>query len=273
MESSLQALRLASDEDPSPPPPLSPPPDAAASRWGEPLPDFLVQLVFVERLPTDARVRCALVCRAWAHALLRGADAWRCWTALDLSRGGGVTCRVHDAELAGAAALARGRLQSLDLSDRRFYLSLDAVQREAFCSNSAFAAAMKDAFESFINARANRPAELVARHIDGLMRAGNRAQSEEELEGALDKVLILFRYLQGKDVFEAFYKRDLAKRLLLGRSASIDAEKSMIAKLKARPRAAAPPRHVPPAPTRARVPPAAAGGMRRAVHGEAGVDV
>ncbi|KAG8098474.1 hypothetical protein GUJ93_ZPchr0013g35868 [Zizania palustris] len=36
----------------------------------------------------------------------------------------------------------------------------------------------------------------------------------------------------GKDVFEAFYKKDLAKRLLLGKSASIDAEKSMITKLK-----------------------------------------
>lgn len=34
-------------------------------------------------------------------------------------------------------------------------------------------------------------------------------------------------------MFEAFYKKDLAKRLLLGKSASIDAEKSMIGKLKA----------------------------------------
>ena len=37
--------------------------------------------------------------------------------------------------------------------------------------------------------------------------------------------------MQGKDVFEAFYKKDLAKRLLLGKSASIDAEKSMITKV------------------------------------------
>ncbi len=36
----------------------------------------------------------------------------------------------------------------------------------------------------------------------------------------------------GKDVFEAFYKKDLAKRLLLGKSASTDAEKSMLLKLK-----------------------------------------
>lgn len=32
-------------------------------------------------------------------------------------------------------------------------------------------------------------------------------------------------------MFEAFYKKDLAKRLLLGKSASIDAEKSMISKV------------------------------------------
>ena len=36
----------------------------------------------------------------------------------------------------------------------------------------------------------------------------------------------------GKDVFVAFYKKDLAKRLLLGKSASTDAEKSMLLKLK-----------------------------------------
>ena len=39
-------------------------------------------------------------------------------------------------------------------------------------------------------------------------------------------------YFPGKDVFEAFYKDDLAKRLLFGKSASIDAEKSMLSKLK-----------------------------------------
>uniref|UniRef100_A0A673BCL5 Cullin family profile domain-containing protein n=1 Tax=Sphaeramia orbicularis TaxID=375764 RepID=A0A673BCL5_9TELE len=37
---------------------------------------------------------------------------------------------------------------------------------------------------------------------------------------------------KGKDVFEAFYKKDLAKRLLVGKSASVDAEKSMLSKLK-----------------------------------------
>lgn len=45
--------------------------------------------------------------------------------------------------------------------------------------------------------------------------------------------LAAYRHLNSKDVFEAFYKMALARRLLLSRSASIDAEKSMISKLKA----------------------------------------
>jgi len=45
-------------------------------------------------------------------------------------------------------------------------------------------------------------------------------------------VLEIFRFIQGKDVFEAFYKKDLAKRLLLNKSASVDTEKLMIQKIK-----------------------------------------
>jgi cullin-4 len=36
---------------------------------------------------------------------------------------------------------------------------------------------------------------------------------------------------QGKDLFEGFYKKDLAKQLLLGKSASVDADKSLISKV------------------------------------------
>ncbi|KAF7803161.1 cullin-4-like [Senna tora] len=86
-------------------------------------------------------------------------------------------------------------------------------------------------FNGLLNEK-NRPAELIARFLDEKLRSGNKGTSEEELEGTLDKVLVLFRFIQGKDVFEAFYKKDLAKRLLLGKSASIDAEKSMISRLK-----------------------------------------
>jgi protein-S-isoprenylcysteine O-methyltransferase Ste14 len=42
----------------------------------------------------------------------------------------------------------------------------------------------------------------------------------------------LFYPLQGKDMFEEFYKAELARRLLLQRFSSIDLEKAAIARLK-----------------------------------------
>ena len=48
----------------------------------------------------------------------------------------------------------------------------------------------------------------------------------------MDKVIILFRYLSEKDVFEKYYKQHLAKRLLNGKSSSDDAERSLLGKLK-----------------------------------------
>lgn len=48
----------------------------------------------------------------------------------------------------------------------------------------------------------------------------------------MDKTITVFRYLTDKDVFERYYKGHLAKRLLLGRSVSDDAERQMLGKLK-----------------------------------------
>ncbi|XP_015957880.1 cullin-4 [Arachis duranensis] len=93
-----------------------------------------------------------------------------------------------------------------------FKASLDTIWEQSFFKNEAFSNTIKDAFEHLINIRQNRPAELIAKFLDEKLRAGNKGTSEEELEGTLDKVLVLFRFIQGKDVF--------------------DAEKSMISKLK-----------------------------------------
>ncbi|KAN0022309.1 hypothetical protein ACTFIU_004485 [Dictyostelium citrinum] len=115
----------------------------------------------------------------------------------------------------------------LDYKDR-----LDRILNQSFSKNELLTYALKESFEYFINTKQNKPAELVARFIDSKLKVGGKRMSEEELETVLNKSLILFRYIQGKDVFEAFYKQDLSKRLLLDKSTSIDAEKSMISKLK-----------------------------------------
>lgn len=115
----------------------------------------------------------------------------------------------------------------LDFKDK-----MDNVAHNCFAHNEGFINAMKEAFETFINKRPNKPAELIAKYVDSKLRAGNKEATEEELERILDKIMIIFRFIHGKDVFEAFYKKDLAKRLLVGKSASVDAEKSMLSKLK-----------------------------------------
>jgi cullin 3 len=57
-------------------------------------------------------------------------------------------------------------------------------------------------------------------------------KSDTEVDIVLDKTITVFRYITEKDVFERYYKGHLAKRLLLGRSVSDDAERGMLAKLK-----------------------------------------
>ena len=73
------------------------------------LPPFVALLIFA-LLPVDARARCATVCRGW-RALLADPSLW---TRLDLSDASGITCRVSDRVLRGAAARAGGALQALD---------------------------------------------------------------------------------------------------------------------------------------------------------------
>jgi cullin 3 len=64
------------------------------------------------------------------------------------------------------------------------------------------------------------------------LKKGLKGVSEDDIESILDKVMMLFRYLQEKDVFEKYYKQHLAKRLLSGKSVSDDVERSVIVKLK-----------------------------------------
>mmetsp|Transcript_33794 Transcript_33794/g.76419 ORF Transcript_33794/g.76419 Transcript_33794/m.76419 type:complete len:630 (-) Transcript_33794:160-2049(-) len=107
----------------------------------------------------------------------------------------------------------------------------DVVLVEAFKSEKKFQKRLKDAFEEFINAD-SRCASYLVHYIDELLRSALKGLSEAEADAQLEKVVVIFRYLQDKDVFENFYKQYLAKRLLGGKSLSEDSERSMIAKLK-----------------------------------------
>lgn len=105
-----------------------------------------------------------------------------------------------------------------------------------FSGNSIFHKAMKEAFEVFVNKDIGKTttAELISNFCDNLLKKSGERLSDEALEEKLEKVVALFGYLSDKDIFAEFYKKQLAKRLLLARSTSDDAERSMIGKLKLR---------------------------------------
>lgn len=85
--------------------------------------------------------------------------------------------------------------------------AMDNVVVTCFHKHERFGNSLKEAFENFINQRTNKPAELIAKFVDSKLRAGNKEATEEELERLLDKIMVLFRFIHGKDVFEAFYKK------------------------------------------------------------------
>uniref|UniRef100_A0A674BZH7 Cullin-4A n=1 Tax=Salmo trutta TaxID=8032 RepID=A0A674BZH7_SALTR len=127
-------------------------------------------------------------------------------------------------EIVGTPEKDKDMVQDLlDFKDK-----MDNVAQGCFNRNESFINAMKEAFETAVCAKSPTP----AKYVDCKLRAGNKEATEEEMERILDKIMIIFRFIHGKDVFEAFYKKDLAKRLLVGKSASVDAEKSMLSKLK-----------------------------------------
>lgn len=146
-----------------------------------------------------------------------------------------------------------------------FRRSLDKIIRDAFGGDDTFTHALRDAFPHFINDKktsstwgtgTSKVGEMIAKHVDMLLRGGLKAlpknllsdskdrstaeqsgqasagDEDAELDRQLEAALELFRFIQGKDVFEAFYKKDLARRLLMNRSASQDAERNMLSKLK-----------------------------------------
>ncbi|VDN58476.1 unnamed protein product [Dracunculus medinensis] len=118
-------------------------------------------------------------------------------------------------------------IQSLMVLKDRF----DHFLKDAFENDKSFKQKMQSDFEYFLNLNPKSP-EYLSLFIDDKLKKGMRMLNESEQELVQEKSMVLFRFLQDKDIFESYYKSHLAKRLLLQRSISDDAEKSMVSKLK-----------------------------------------
>lgn len=99
---------------------------------------------------------------------------------------------------------------------------------------------LKNVWEDVVNIDTTPPvAEALAKFLDSILRS-NKKMDQYQLNNndpnrnwVVPIISGIFVPLQAKDVFEAFYKRDLAKRLLWNRVVSMDVEKQVCSLLKA----------------------------------------
>ena len=120
--------------------------------------------------------------------------------------------RCHDQSNADVAAVCR-------------------VISKSFANDKTFQNTLNSAFEHFINIGQRAP-EYISLYMDDRLRKGVKGVSDDnDIETTLDKVMILFRYLSEKDMFEKYYKQHLAKRLLSGRAVSLSSTAPMLPRL------------------------------------------
>jgi len=117
----------------------------------------------------------------------------------------------------------------LDLHDK-----FKGIVQECFSQDSLFQKSLKEAFEVFVNRDIGKYsfAALMSSFCDRILKKSGERLSEDQVEQLLGKMVELFSFLSDKDLFAEIYRNQLSKRLLYETSASEDAEKSMIAKLK-----------------------------------------
>lgn len=104
--------------------------------------------------------------------------------------------------------------------------------KQQFQNDPIFNTAFDLACHKFIN-EPPKPlvaSELVAKYADTILR--DSKYSIDELEYIFVDCINIFKYLNDKDIFQKFYARLMAKRLISGKYISDDAECNMLSKLK-----------------------------------------
>jgi len=115
-----------------------------------------------------------------------------------------------------------------------------ALAQDSFKNDAGFVKALDQACRKFINSNEitkitkspSKSPELLAKYCDSLLKKSTNNRDENELNEIFNQIIIVFKYIDDKDVFQTYYKRMLAKRLINQSSISDDAELTMIAKLK-----------------------------------------
>lgn len=107
----------------------------------------------------------------------------------------------------------------------------DTFLHECFRSDKILESALTRSFSEFINLF-GRSSEFVSLFIDDNLKNGIRGKTEAEVDESMEKAIVLVRFLQDRDMFQRYYQKHLARRLLHGKSESEDAEKQLISRMK-----------------------------------------
>ena len=113
----------------------------------------------------------------------------------------------------------------------RLKAKFHSIIEQSFGGDKGFATTTQKAFEAFVNLNP-ASAEHISLFLDEHLRTGFKGMADADVEALTDQVMLLFRYLQDKDVFEKYFKTHLAKRLLSPKAAAEDQERAIILKLK-----------------------------------------
>ncbi|KPM42388.1 Cullin-1 [Neonectria ditissima] len=147
---------------------------------------------------------------------------------------------------AGLAAVQKVQSSEGDKLEPKVYVDslleihtqYQGLVKRAFNDEPEFTRSLDNACREFVNrnevckAGSNKSPELLAKYTDVLLRKSSTSIEEAELEITLAQIMTVFKYIEDKDVFQKFYSRMLARRLVHSNSSSDDAETSMISKLK-----------------------------------------
>jgi cullin 1 len=146
---------------------------------------------------------------------------------------------------AGLAAVAKVASDAEKLEPKVYVEALlethtqyQGLVKRAFNDEPEFTRSLDNACREFVNrndickAGSHKSPELLAKYTDVLLRKSGTGVEEAELDATLTQIMTVFKYIEDKDVFQKFYSRMLARRLVHSNSSSDDAETSMISKLK-----------------------------------------
>lgn len=107
----------------------------------------------------------------------------------------------------------------------------DYMWKVCFEEDQVLSTALAQSFSDFINVFP-RCSEYVSLYIDDHLKSGIKGKTEAEIDVILEKAVTIIRYIRDKDMFELYYSKHLARRLLLGKSESGDVERQMVTRLK-----------------------------------------